>query len=94
MNERKTFHVAQRLFLNIRVAWILYHHLHLQSKLFSPELPKCYFLDVHKKIRSKVPILLYSVGPKHSSGNCYVSFFLTDKTFLHSVKIQIMGGKV
>ena len=27
-------------------------------------------------------MLLYFVGPKHPSGNCYVSCFLTDKTAL------------
>ena len=43
---------------------------------------KCYFLYVHKQICSKVPILLYFVGPKHPSGNWYVSCFLTDKTAL------------
>ena len=52
------------------------------AKLFSPELHKCYFLYVHKQIRSKVPILLYYVGPKHPPGNCYVNYFLTDNTAL------------
>ena len=56
----------------------------VDPKLFSPELHKCYFLYIHKQIRSKVPILLYFVGPKHHSGNCYVSCFLTDKTALLS----------
>ena len=54
----------------------------LDSKLFSPELHKCYFLYVHKQIRSKVPILLYFDGPKRPSGNCYVSCIPTDKTAL------------
>jgi hypothetical protein len=27
-----------------------------------------------------VPILLYFVRPKHSSDNCYISCFLTEKT--------------
>ena len=53
----------------------------LGTKLFSLEL-QCYFLYVHKQIRSKVPILLYFVGPKHPSGNCCVSCFLTDETAL------------
>ena len=30
-----------------------------ESKLFSPELHKCYFLYVYKQIRSKVPIVLF-----------------------------------
>ena len=51
-------------------------------KLFSPELHKCYFLYNHKQIHSKVPMLLYFVGPKRPSGNCYISSFLTDKTAL------------
>ena len=41
------------------------------TKLFSPELHKCYFLYNYKQIRSKVPILLYFVRPKRPSGNCY-----------------------
>ena len=52
------------------------------TKLFSPELHKCYFLYIHKQIRLKVPILLYFVGPKRPSGNCYISCFLADKTAL------------
>ena len=42
----------------------------------------CYFLEIPKQICAKVPMLLYLVGPKHPSGNCYVSFFLTDRTAL------------
>ena len=33
-------------------------------------------------ICSKVPILLYLVGPKRPSGNCYVKCFLTDRKAL------------
>ena len=44
---------------------------------------------VHKQIRSKVPILLYFVGPKRPSGNCYVSCFLTDKTALAELCIYL-----
>ena len=53
-----------------------------KQKLFSTELRKGYFLNNYKQIRSKVPMLLYFVGPKRTSGNCYVSCFLTDKTAL------------
>ena len=52
-------------------------------KLFSPELHKCYFLHIHKQIHSKVPTLSYFVGPKRSSGNCYIRCFLIDNTALH-----------
>ena len=55
------------------------------SKLFSPELYKCYFLYIHKQILSKVPTLLHSVRTKRSSGNCYISCFLTDKTALSAI---------
>ena len=48
-----------------------------RSKLFSPELQKCYFLYIYKQICSRVPIFLYFYGPKHLSGNCYVSCFLS-----------------
>ena len=44
-----------------------------RTKLYCPELQKCYFLYIHKQICSKVPILLYFVGPKRPSGNCYCS---------------------
>ena len=50
----------------------------MSTKLFSPELHKCYFLYIHKQICSKVPTLF--VGPKHPFGYCYISCFLTDKT--------------
>ena len=36
----------------------------------------------YKQIHSKVPILLYFVGAKHPSGNCYINCFLTDRTAL------------
>ena len=39
------------------------------SKLFYPELHRWYFLYIHKRICSKVPILLYFVGPKRPTGN-------------------------
>ena len=58
----------------------------VKTNLYSPELQKCYFLFNHKQICSKVPILLYFVRPKHPSGNCYVSCFLTEKTPLPSLK--------
>ena len=50
------------------------------------ELHKCHFLYNDKHIHSKAPILLYFVGPKRRSGNCYVSCFLTDKTALVTFK--------
>ena len=53
------------------------------ANLYSPELQKCYFLYNHKKICSKVPILLFFVRPKRPSGNCYVNCFLTEKTALN-----------
>ena len=65
------------------------------SKLFSPELHKCYFLYNHKQIHSKVPILLNFVGPKNPSGDSFVSCFLTDKKALnlmiliHLIKIWL-----
>ena len=52
----------------------------LHSNLNSPELQKSYFLYNHKQFCSKVPIIFYFVRPKHPSGNCYVSCFLTEKT--------------
>ena len=54
----------------------------MQQNTISPELRKCYFLHIHKQIRSKVPTFLYFYGPKRPSVNCYVSCFLTDKTAL------------
>ena len=65
----------------------------LGTKLFSPELHKCYFLYVHKQIRSKVPILLYFVGPKRPSSNYYVSCFLIDKTALRWIEILRHANK-
>ena len=56
--------------------------IELKPKLFSLELHKCYFLYVHKKICSKVPILSYFVKRKCISGDCYINYFLTDKTAL------------
>ena len=47
---------------------------------------KCYFLYIHKQIRSKVPISLYFVRPNRPSGNSYVSCFLTEKTPLGTHK--------
>ena len=58
---------------------------HSKTNLNSPELPKCYFIRNHKQIRSKEPIILYFVRPKRASGNCYVSYFLTEKTALHCI---------
>ena len=49
-------------------------------KLVSSWTTKVYFLFNHKQVRSKVPILLYFVRPKRSSGNCYESCFITEKT--------------
>ena len=49
------------------------------SSLYSPELQKSYFPYNHRKICSKVPILLYFVRPKRPSDNCYISCFLTEK---------------
>ena len=31
-------------------------------------------------------MLLYFVGPKHPSGNCYISCFLTDRTAMNSLQ--------
>ena len=45
----------------------------VETKLFSPELHKCYLLYNHKQIHSKVPTLYYFVEPKEPLGNCYVS---------------------
>ena len=39
-------------------------------KLFSPKLRKYYFLNIHKQIRSKVPIFLPTVESKRPFGNC------------------------
>ena len=64
------------------------------TKLFSPELHKCYFLYIPKQICSKVPVLLYFVGPKRPSGNCYVSCFLTDKTALGPVASALSIHKI
>ena len=86
--ENRVWKVTKLLFIKFTLALLS------KPKLFSSELHKCNFLSIHKQIHSKVPTLLYFVRSKRPSGNCYVSFFLTDKTFLHSVKIQIMGGKV
>ena len=44
--------------------------------LISPDSISFYFLYIHYLICSKVTILLYFIGPKHSSGNCYVNCFL------------------
>ena len=53
-----------------------------------PELKKCYFIYIHKQVCSKVPIILFFVRPKRTSGNCYVSFFLTEKTPLNLPKYR------
>ena len=39
---------------------------------------KCYFFYMCKQIFSKVPISLYFVRPKRSSGNYYVTFLCTE----------------
>ena len=36
-------------------------------------------------------MLAYFVGPKHPSGNCYISCFLTDRTPLSRVMILIIN---
>ena len=65
----------------------------LHSNLNSPELQKCYFLYNHKQFCSKVPIILYFVRPKHPSGNCYSSCFLTEKTALTKRLFDAYFGK-
>ena len=46
------------------------------------KLQNCYFLRNSKQICSKEPIISYFVRPKCPSGNCCVSWFLSEKTAL------------
>ena len=72
-------------YVRVKHVWIIW----AKTKLFSPELHTYISVIsstyVHKQICSKVPILLYFVGPKRPSGNCYISCFLTDKTALSKI---------
>ena len=62
----------------------------MKSNLNSLELQKCYFLYNHKQICSKVPIVVFFLRPKCSSGNCYVSCFLTEKTPLIQILQEVI----
>jgi hypothetical protein len=53
----------------------------LESKLYSPELRKCYFLQIHKQIFFKVPIS-YLNGPKHPPDNFCVTCLLREESAL------------
>ena len=53
----------------------------VESELYSPELTKCYFLQIHAKICSKVPIFYFN-RPKCLPDNCFVTWLLREKSAL------------
>ena len=60
-------------------------------KLYSPQLHKGYSLQIHKQIRSKVPIFYFN-GPKRPPDNFYVTCLLKEKSALniHAMKDKIV----
>ena len=61
---------------------VLYLLFSLYTGLYSPDLSKCYFLQIHTKICSKVPIFYFN-GPKRPPDNCYVTCLLREESALH-----------
>ena len=64
------------VFSKMRVRW--------GPGLYSPDLSKCYFLQIHTKICSKVPIFYFN-RPKRLPDNCCVTRLLREKSALISV---------
>ena len=60
----------------------------LSSGLYSPDLPKCYFLQIHTKICSKVPIFYFN-RLKRPPDNCYVTCLLREKSALSMFMIWL-----
>ena len=65
--------------------------LQLGTKGDSPNLRKSYFFYNYQQIRLKEPLLLFFVGPKRPSGNCYVICFLTEKPKLGRPKFNSLN---
>ena len=65
----------------------------IHTGLYSPELPKCYFLQIHTKICSKLPTFYFN-RPKRPPDNCYVTFLLREKSVLviHTVFPHIVSA--
>jgi hypothetical protein len=63
----------------------------IHTKLYSPELHKCYFFQILKKSCSKVPIFYFN-GPKRPSDNCYVTCLLREKSALDSYNTRLGVG--